>query len=370
MGKLLPALMPMLCHVKAVDNVDGFFPADWIAEPKFDGWRCIATRDPDDVVRVFNGRNGAEYTGQLTYLEADLKAVMPVDTVIDGELISPVGFSAVQSVMRMNDPHTPTEAKPALQLVMFDVLRLVGKDVRALPWTDRRTLVEKIYERDDRPSVKLSPVLTVNNQALYNLLDIGWEGLVLKHKLGRYVNGRSPKIVKVKPQQTADARIIGFKPGDAGGRFDGMVGAFEIELIDSEQKPTGAKTTIKCGPDAVHEAVTADPDSYLGRIIEFRHHGLGDKGVPRHPVKPRFRDDLAPAKAATPSGPPPQTSGTRVYQRNYALMGDDNLLKAILQLRAQAGSAYDRVIQREGDPVSELYRAQEVAKTRGLEVSA
>jgi ATP-dependent DNA ligase len=62
-------LRPMLC-----DPVD-VSPRGrrWVIEGKLDGWRMVATRQ-ERPVRVYGGRNGNLYTGQVPYIEEALQA--------------------------------------------------------------------------------------------------------------------------------------------------------------------------------------------------------------------------------------------------------------------------------------------------------
>ena len=278
-----PDLLPMLAG-RAFQEVPatGFRS---IAEPKLDGWRAIVHVTANGV-RVYGGRNGSEYTGRVPYIEETLDH-LPADTVLDGELVSPVDWGMVQSIMTTQQPHRPTPESPAVQFYVFDMLRLDGHDIRGLRQRERRKLLEtrSIYQR----SKLVQPTLLVpaTQEMLIEVLELGFEGLVLKDPEGPYVNRRSSLWAKVKPQQTTEAQVVGFKAGKAGGAWDGAVGAFEVQLLEN-----GAHTTVKCGTDARHVEATEHPERWLGAIIEIKHHGLGKDGVPRHPQFSRRRLDL------------------------------------------------------------------------------
>jgi len=276
-------LLPMLAG-RSYQEVPttGFSP---IAEPKLDGWRAII-HVTSELVRVYGGRNGSEYTGRIPYIEQAL-AHLPEDTVLDGELVSSSDWGMVQSIMTTQQEHVPTRLSPPIQFYVFDMLRLDGHDIRNFTWEQRRKLVDTKSIYGDGKLVRPTLLLPATNEILLWVLSQGFEGLVLKDPGSSYVNKRSNSWAKVKPQLTTEARIIGFKPGKAGGAWDGMVGAFEIELVDN-----GAHTTVKCGTDARHIEATQYPERWLGSIIEIKHHGLGKDGVPRHPQFGRRRLDL------------------------------------------------------------------------------
>jgi len=162
--------------------------------------------------------------------------------------------------------------------------------------------------------------------------------------------------VKVKPQVTAEAKVIGFKPGK--GSLAGMVGAFEVEMLD-----TGARTTVKCGTNERHRDVTANPERWLNVVIEVKHHGLGATGVPRHPQFLRRRDDRdaeAPVqrtvKEVRMSAPSP---------RNYGAMKDDKLLRVMQELE-NGGDAAERCKAKGFSPADDLVRVRQIADSRGL----
>jgi ATP-dependent DNA ligase len=345
-------LLPMLCPSGGVDvPPEG---EDWTYEAKIDGWRSACWITATNGVLMYGGRNGAEYTGKLPYIEQELQMLLPPDSAVDGELMGgAVGWGDVQGVMTRGDgPHVPTPAIPALSYVIFDVLRVNGTDVRGLPWSTRRTLLEQA-SWEFGTHVKLSPTIPAANgeAVLASLLDQGFEGLVAKRRSGRYINGRSGLWEKCKPNYTADAIIVGFKPGT--GSLTGRVGAFEIELLDENDKPNGVRTRVKCGTQERHDDATAHPERWLNHTIEITHLGLGEStGKPRSPNFSRRRDDRTPAPARKRTASTPTSPRREVKRmdgssgRNYGAMGDAKLLKCIRELRAAQGR---RVQPRRGE---------------------
>jgi hypothetical protein len=119
-------LKPMLCgKADLVPEGD-----EWVAEPKFDGWRAVT--HVGDQVRMFCGREGSEYSGKLPYIERVLRTILPPDSVVDGELLGSE-WGDVQGVMTRGNgqPHVPSSAVPALTYVLFDITRLNGEDLHA-----------------------------------------------------------------------------------------------------------------------------------------------------------------------------------------------------------------------------------------------
>lgn len=275
-------LKPMLAE-KAEEVPAG---AGWVIEPKLDGWRCIVFKGSGerDGLRLYSGRNGAEYSGQVPYLEDELFARLPIGTAIDGELVAPDGFDVVGSVMRSSGAHVPTDARPALSLIAFDLLMVNGEDIRTMPWGDRRKLLDSAY-LEDATHVQRTPWVPASAAAHEVFLGMGLEGSVCKRMDSTYVNRRTRQWVKLKPQQSDEARILGFEPGK--GDLAGLVGAFVVELLE-----TGVRTTLKCGTKARHIEATEHPERWLNVVIEINHNGKHKRtGVPRHPQFGRRRDD-------------------------------------------------------------------------------
>lgn len=276
-----PWMQPMLCEkADAVPIAPG-----WMLEPKLDGWRGIVWRDED--VRVYGGRNGSDYTGALPYLEQEVMALLPRGTCLDGELIAPNGWGNVQSAMT-SGPHRPSEASPALRFVFFDVLKLLGEDVRHQPWTERRAYIEQIASQlaGRMTHLRLSIAIPATAEAHENILDLGAEGTVAKRASGVYVSGRRTREwVKIKPaaKDTVDCTIVGFKQGT--GDNSHLYGAIEFEL------PNGERSRCKILNAKLRRDMTAHPERFIGMTLEVRHWGETDAGKLRHPQFHRLRTD-------------------------------------------------------------------------------
>ncbi len=119
-------------------------------------------------------------------------------------------------------------------------------------------------------------------------LDAGIEGAVLKRRDAPYLPGsrRRDGFVKIKPKQTTDATVVGWKYGEGASNKE-ICGALEIMLID-----TGKPTTV-----AFH-ATPDEAEAAMGRRVEIQHWGNLPSGKVRHPGMLRFRDDLEGAEVA------------------------------------------------------------------------
>src|SRR5690606_36916126 len=104
---------------------------------------------------------------------------------------------------------------------------------------------------------------------------------------------RSSDLLKVKVEHTLDAVIIGFKPGE--GKYADTIGAIEFaQYRNGVLEPRGFCSGMD---DATRYAIGANPEAYVGRVIEVKHFGLvteADLEGLRHPNFIGFRDDKAP----------------------------------------------------------------------------
>jgi DNA ligase-1 len=108
---------------------------------------------------------------------------------------------------------------------------------------------------------------------------LGGEGLMLHRGASIYVAGRSDDLLKVKSFDDAEARVIGYVPGN--GKYEGRVGALIVERAD------GAHFKIGSGlSDA--ERKTPPP---VGAWVTYVHNGLTSSGLPRFPRYLRIRSD-------------------------------------------------------------------------------
>lgn len=346
-------LQPMLCGKTDEVPVDG----RWVLEGKLDGWRLVCHR-AGGTVHTFGGRNGSDYTGKVPYIEQALLDVLPPDSAVDGELVGD-GWGDVQGVMtRGHGPHVPSLAVPALSYVVFDITRMFGEDLRSMPWTQRRALLEQAFA-DAGDGLRVSPVGDCSEESHQAMLALGLEGSVVKRRDGRYVNTRSNLWLKIKPQETAEARVVGFKPGTEGSAFDGLVGALELEMLDG-----GARTRASGFDMALRRQITANKADWLGVVVEIKHHGISKDGVPRHPQFLRRRDDRADESPRPTTRRTPRVSPQRM--RNYGAMKDAKLLGCIEELRARKGAAFDRAEASGIDPAQHLDAAEQAARERDL----
>ncbi|HLI22482.1 MAG TPA: hypothetical protein VKV32_15265 [Stellaceae bacterium] len=136
------ATPPMEAHiVDALPMGEG-----WHYEPKWDGFRCLAFRDGDEV--ALQAKSGKPLARYFPDMVAALKALPARRFVLDGELAIPVGdtlsFDALQ--LRLHPAASRVRklaaATPAI-LILFDCLFIAAAGVAAeKPLRERRRALQ------------------------------------------------------------------------------------------------------------------------------------------------------------------------------------------------------------------------------------
>src|SRR5437870_6243119 len=120
--------------------------AEWQYEPKWDGFRCLLSRQGEKVdLRSKSGEDLARYFPELVRAALELRAAA---FLLDGELVVPAGkaFSFDDLLQRIH-PAASRIAKlatetPALYIV-FDLLAVGGKSLLQEPLAERRKALEE-----------------------------------------------------------------------------------------------------------------------------------------------------------------------------------------------------------------------------------
>ena len=188
---------------------------DFVYEPKWDGFRCLAFRDGENIeLRSRNQRPLARYFPEV--VEA-LLGLREEQFVVDGELVvaTAKGLDFEALLARLHPAASRVEAlrrtSPAVY-VAFDLLALAHDDATGRPFRERRELLAGLLH-DVGPPLALTPATEdaeVAHGWLRRFQGGGIDGVVAKRASGPYVPGKRA-LLKVKLERTVDCVVGGFR---------------------------------------------------------------------------------------------------------------------------------------------------------------
>lgn len=209
-----PPYDPMeLQHVEAIP--DG---PQWQYEPKWDGFRCVAFRDGDEV--YLQSKAGEPLARYFPEIVEQLRALRAERFVLDGELMVQLGdtlsFDALLQRIHPAASRVQRLAKetPA-RYVVFDLLvDAEGTDVATTPLAQRRLALARFAERYlHGEEIVLSPATTERAlvDAWFARVGNALDGVVAKRRDRSYASGSRDAGVKIKHLRTADCVVGGYR---------------------------------------------------------------------------------------------------------------------------------------------------------------
>ncbi|WP_420137029.1 ATP-dependent DNA ligase [Sphingomonas sp.] len=224
-----PTIAPM--EARLVDALPS--GAEWIYEPKWDGFRCIARRDGREVTLTSkSGKPLARYFPEVVEM---LEALAERHFVLDGELTIATGdtlsFAALQARLHPAESRIrKLAAETPAQFILFDCLALGGRDLTSLPFAERRATLAAFFGKTAHDRLLLSPVTTDVIQADRWLARAGTalDGVVAKRLDLPYQPGVRA-MAKLKQHRSADCVVGGFR---YAGTAKSAVGSLLLGLFD------------------------------------------------------------------------------------------------------------------------------------------
>jgi ATP-dependent DNA ligase len=234
----------------------------WRFEPKWDGFRCLARREGDEV--TLTSKSGKPLGRYFPDVVEMLAGVSDKHFLLDGELIIPVGdalsFDALQ--LRLHPAESRVRklaAEHPAELMLFDALELDGKDLTGEPLASRRKALERFFARNHAPRLHLSPMTEDRATALRWLDRSGGalDGVIAKRSALDYRPGERA-MIKVKQQRTADCVVGGFRYAEKKK----VVGSLLLGLYDDRGKLNHVGFTSAI-PAKEKEALTAKLEALI-----------------------------------------------------------------------------------------------------------
>lgn len=209
----------------------------WATDLKWDGMRLQVTVSGDDVrLSSGSGRDVTSHFPELHSIADEFDADHIDDVVLDGECVVFDGgrpsFQRLQHRIHASRPTTALLNEHPVFFVVFDLLSVGGNDLFAVPFTDRRRVLDQLLE--DGPHWRVPPFSDGDPNDLLDLArERGLEGIVCKRTSSTYRPGeRSPEWLKVKIRLRQEFVVGGWLPG-AGG-LTGTLGSLLVGVQDPD----------------------------------------------------------------------------------------------------------------------------------------
>lgn len=257
-----PPFEPM--EAKQVDDVP--HGEQWGYEPKWDGFRCVAFRDGDDI--ELQSKACKPLARYFPDMVTSMKALGARKFVLDGELVIPYekSLSFEQLLLRIHPAASRVKKlaaeTPAL-FVAFDLL--VPERGNALvdePLSERRERLESFADKYFTSEVLLSPHSRDFAQA-QEWLDGhrgGLDGVMAKRLDMSYRSGERDGMQKIKRYRSADCVVAGLRWSSAG---QGSIGSLLLGLYDEAGLLHHVGFTSSM-PRQLKEQVTSHVKPYIG----------------------------------------------------------------------------------------------------------
>jgi bifunctional non-homologous end joining protein LigD len=331
----LPAYRPQLAVL--VDAAPSG-PA-WLHELKFDGYRIGCAIDAGEVRLI--SRTGRDWTAKLPEIVRAATSIHASSAVIDGEVtvVTADGRTNFQALQNMG------AHKHGLTYFAFDLLFLNGRDLRALPLTDRKQALRELVAHTP---IRYSEHFDVDGATmLQQACRLGAEGIVSKLRDAPYRATRNKSWLKIKCVQRQEFVIGGFT--DPEGSRKG-VGSILVGYYDRSRLRFGGKVGAGKGFTAKYLAelrrrfetieqtscpFQPRPIGWLGKhahwvrpelVAEVQFVEWTESGQIRHPSFVGFREDKAPAEVVRElpeprARPGRETKPARTRASNAATVG-------------------------------------------------
>ena len=243
---------------------------------KLDGFRYKVVKQGDDT-------NIYTSSGKLdnTLIEIMEEAKKLPDGVYDGEVIahgefenSTARFNATTKILGKDGE------KRGVDFIAFDYIEDIDaffnyEEYKIERWKRFSNLYD-ILNSLDLTYIQLAPVYYNNVKVTKELIDNiyktyekiiaqGEEGLVIDIADASYVRAKGTSMFKMKPEVSGDFKVVDVIEGK--GKDAGRLGAFVIEYKDNTVHVGSGLT------DSIREEVWADPNNYIGKLIEVVYFG-------------------------------------------------------------------------------------------------
>ncbi|MCE9610505.1 MAG: DNA ligase [Chthoniobacter sp.] len=237
-------------------------PTGWWISEKYDGLRGY-----------WDGRKLWSRKGTPIQAPDYFLAELPKDIALDGELW--MGRGQFEETLSTVLAQTPDDRWKKMHFMVFDAPKAEGT------FEQRTKFVLETLPKENQFAKPVVQYLCKGTAHLIaerdRVVALGGEGLMLRQPESAYDPRRSPTLLKVKPQDDAEATVIAHLPGK--GKYADQLGSLRVRTAD------GIEFSIGSG---LSDALRATPPP-VGTVITYRFRGVTKNGLPRFPSFLRVR---------------------------------------------------------------------------------
>jgi len=247
----------------------------WIAQCKFNGMRCIATK-----YGLFT-RKGEKYM-TCQHIE---KALEPFfkdhpDAVLDGELFNEEyrqQLNEISKLIRKTVHISQEDLDQCAKLVQYYVYDGYGFDETndsTRGYSYRKNSIDHHMKCTSVITVADHPIKSVEdmNRVYIEYVDAGHEGIMLRNCNSPYENKRSKYLLKVKPEDDSEAVILDIIEGE--GNWSGSGKTITLKWGD-KVFDASFKGTYEQAVEFLNRK-----DEWVGKTVTFLYNGLTGLGTP------------------------------------------------------------------------------------------
>jgi ATP-dependent DNA ligase len=255
-------------EAKSVDSSP--HESGWLYEPKWDGFRCLAFRQGDEV--VLQSKAGQPLGRYFPEIVAALLALPAHKFVLDGEIVirSGEGLDFDALLQRIHPAASRiqrlAQETPSTYMVFDLLVDSKGRSLADRPLSARRMALqefatdnigtgeETVGKRSKKATLPQTTLKSGSERIMLSPASAdfataekwmregaasGWDGVVAKRLDCEYMSGERTGMVKVKRIRTADCVVGGFRWARAKASADeGKESKTDLKSPDSSKRPT------------------------------------------------------------------------------------------------------------------------------------
>ncbi len=178
----------------------------WLHELKLDGYRIQARKEGPRVQLLT--RTGLDWTHRMKTIAAQVATLPCQQAILDGEVVvlderGNTSFADLQAAFQEG-------VRKPLTYFIFDLLHLDGRNLRALPLLERKTILASLLTNSGE-YIRLSEHLDSNGAEIFRkACELHAEGIISKRAEAKYTSGRTTDWLKIKCVHEQEFVIGGF----------------------------------------------------------------------------------------------------------------------------------------------------------------